>query len=293
MNHMQAYIGRLLRRVVAGLLLGGCASLAQAQNIAISHCNGICPAYQSSMAATRANVVVHNLYAAGLSGETGLADWVAYQLSTDAIGVASLLPRFWQPDNLLKNPGNLELIESAASELANISSAASPYGRTESVQDKVERVRLAPLSSFASTPYWPELNNLSNMLPMPSPLRLGAWLRLEQALNELVAQQDNLHVLTGPLFLITQPLSIAEANASFKPVAYFKLVVGKTGIATFVFPADLAQHEHFCAQLGELAQVENMSGLEFFPERDLTESAQLITELGCGSKLSKSSLNNY
>ena len=50
------------------------------------------------MATTRANVVIHYVYAAGLNGDTGLADWVSYRLTKDAIGVASLLPRIWQPD---------------------------------------------------------------------------------------------------------------------------------------------------------------------------------------------------
>ncbi|GIT59686.1 MAG: hypothetical protein Ct9H300mP19_16340 [Dehalococcoidia bacterium] len=60
--------------------------------------------YESSMATTRANVVIHHVYAAGLNGDTGLADWVSYRLTKDAIGVASLLPRIWQPDRLLEFP---------------------------------------------------------------------------------------------------------------------------------------------------------------------------------------------
>ena len=59
------------------------------QNIAISHCQGSCPDYSSGLPATRSNVVVHNLYAAGLNGDTGMADWVAYRLTKEAIGVAS------------------------------------------------------------------------------------------------------------------------------------------------------------------------------------------------------------
>lgn len=281
---MQITNGKWCSLIVLGLILNIAPKLAQAQNIAISHCNGTCPAYQSNLAATRANVVVHKLYAAGINGETGLPDWVAYHLSKAAVGVASLLPRFWQPDNLLDSIGSPELIELALPEivLAQISAADSPYGQSEPVIEKDERVRLAPMSSFAKTPYWPELNNLSNMLPMPGPLRLGAWLRLEQALNELVARQEDLFVLTGPLFLITQPLSTASSNTSFNPAAYFKIIVSKSGIASFVFPENLAQQAHFCGQLGKLEQIESMSDLEFFPERELTESAQLIAELGCG-----------
>lgn len=280
---MQINRSKWLALAALNLVLGILPVLAQAQNIAISHCNGTCPTYESNLAATRANVVVHKLYAAGLNGDSGLADWVAYHLSEEAVGVASLLPRFWQPDHLIKSIGSPEIIKliSPDTVLAEISSSINPYGQAEPVRDKDERVRLAPMSSFANTPFWPELNNLSNMLPMPGPLRLGAWLRLEQALNELVARQEDLFVIAGPLFLITQPLSTSNSSASLNPAAYFKIVVGEGGTATFVFPEGLAQHENFCDQLGRLDQLEGMSGLEFFPGRDLTESTQLIADLGC------------
>lgn len=280
---MQINRRKWLALVVLNLTVSIFPALAQAQNIAISHCNGTCPAYESNLAATRANVVVHKLYAAGLNGESGLADWVAYHLSEEAVGVASLLPRFWQPDNLVKSIGSPEIIELVLPEtvLAEISTSINPYGQAEPVRDNDERVRLTPMSSFANTPFWPELNNLSNMLPMPAPLRLGGWLRLEQALNELVARKDDLFVIAGPLFLITQPLSTSNSSASLNPAAYFKIVVGESGTATFVFPEGLAQHGHFCEQLAPLDQLENMSGLEFFPGRDLSESTQLISNLGC------------
>ena len=101
------------------LLLGSACTLLlspalQAQNVAIAHCQGTCPGYSSSLSATRANVVIHNLYAAGLNGDTGLADWVAYRLTKEAIGVASLLPRFWQPDELVRVSGIEELAEAEA-----------------------------------------------------------------------------------------------------------------------------------------------------------------------------------
>ena len=50
------------------------------------------------MVANRANVVIHHVYAAGINGESGLADWVSYRLTKEAIGIASLLPRLWVPD---------------------------------------------------------------------------------------------------------------------------------------------------------------------------------------------------
>jgi DNA/RNA endonuclease G (NUC1) len=69
------------------------------------------------------------------------------------------------------------------------------------------------MTSFANTPYWTDLNDLTNMVPMPPLLRLDAWLRLEKSLNTLLSLQDELYFITGPLFLV-------KVNA----VLYFRVV---------------------------------------------------------------------
>lgn len=254
------------------------------QNIAIGHCQGSCPNYTSGLAATRANVVVHNLYAAGLNGDTGMADWVAYRLTREAIGVASLLPRFWQADDLVRLSGIEELAEAEALgfSLAEVSSGGNPYGGfNEPLGNVEERVRLAPMTSFATTPYWRELNNLSNMVSMPTPLRRGPWLQLEQTLNQIVSEEQSFGVISGPLFLINQPLSTTINSANLNPAAYFKVVVADSGIAAFVFTQDLAQTDRFCEQQANLEQIELMSGLDLFPDSNPAPSSKLLRALGC------------
>ena len=73
---------------------------------------------------------IHDVYAAGLNSQTGLADWVAYRMTKEAVGVASLLSRSWQPDRVVKIPDELEIMESAAAQvsLARISQSDNPYG---------------------------------------------------------------------------------------------------------------------------------------------------------------------
>ncbi|HAJ75111.1 MAG TPA: hypothetical protein DCM64_01515 [Gammaproteobacteria bacterium] len=256
---------------------------AQAQDVAVTHCQGVCPQYQSQLSARQANVVIHHLYAAGLNGYTGLADWVAYQLTGEAVGVASLLPRQWQPDELVEfSPAwdRLELGDQGLT-LAEISAANSLYaGQSVPSLAQEYSARLAPMTSFANTPYWPDLNKLSNMVVMPSSLRRGAWLQLEQALNRLVRSKDTLHVVTGPLFLITEPLS-TRAPVMQKPVAFFKVVVDRSDYAVFVFSEDLHPHESFCEHTAALDQLERMTSLTLFPGRNLKQSNQLLAELGC------------
>ncbi|MEX0963888.1 MAG: DNA/RNA non-specific endonuclease [Pseudohongiellaceae bacterium] len=267
--------------LVATLLLPFSLS---AQNIAISHCQGACPAYTSALAATRANVVVHNLYAAGLNGDSGKADWVAYRLTAEAIGVASLLPRFWQPDELVRLTGIEELAEAEALgfSLAEISSDSNPYGGfNEPVRGSEERVRLVPMTSFANTPYWRELNNLSNMVTMPTAVRRGAWLQLEQTLNRIVTAETALRIISGPLYLISEPLNTSVDAAKLNPAAYFKVVIADSGIAAFVFPEELAQTDRFCDFQADLKQVESMSSLDLFPKSDPKRSSRLLQQLGC------------
>lgn len=271
--------------LAAGWLLGGFE--VSAQSIALTHCFGECPRYQSQLAADRAKVVVHHLYAAGLNGDSGLADWSAYRLTAEAVGVASLLPRAWRPDRLTEFSPLEDIIvaENAGLSLAEVATVSSnPYAGLSPQQTPPEdRARLAPMTSFANTPYWSDLNNLSNMIPMPAPLRRGAWLQLEQRLNRLVAEKGELYVVAGPLFLISN-LSVSPASTELNPAAYFKVVADSSGMVAFVFPHQLGQFESFCKQLASLPEIEQMAGLNLFPGAGRQNlSSTLMAELGCAA----------
>lgn len=262
------------------------SSPIQAQEFAITHCEGACPEYASSAIANRAKIVVHHVFAAGLNSDTGLADWVAYRLTKDAVGVASLLPRSWQPDRLVAFSDAAEPIDinSSVYSLADIASTGNPYyGSEREIPTTSEsRARLAPITSFANTPYWSDLNNLTNMVPMPTPLRTGPWLQLEQALNEYVVNVEELNVVSGPLFLINQPLSsLAASGVELAPAAFYKVVATRGGSVAFVFWENLPQQASFCEQTASLEELERMTGLVMFPGRDLPESTPLLAGLGC------------
>ncbi|MFN3163212.1 MAG: DNA/RNA non-specific endonuclease [Pseudohongiellaceae bacterium] len=268
-----------------GLAVFGLSVTAHGQSVAVIHCQGECPAYQSPVTAQQSRVVIHHLYAAGVNGRTSLPDWVAYRLTGNAVGVASLLPRTWQADRLVRfSP--LEDIAQAGEEEVRLSEMiaenSSPYGGGAGALVKPEdRARLAPITSFANTPYWSELNNFSNMVPMPASLRLGPWLQLEQRLNRLVAGDRELYVLAGPLYLINI-LSLSPSSTDLEPAAYFKLVADETGIAAFMFPGDADRFSDVCTGRASLAEIQEMSDLNYFPgRRRIRESESLYKELGC------------
>jgi len=258
-------------------------SPSHSQKMSVTHCNGACPVYGSSMAANRANVVIHHIYAAGINGESGLADWVSYRLTKEAIGVASLLPRQWNPDRLLEFSDLEDVLEIGSKELrlAEIAVSNNPYvGIGELPEQLGKSARLAPMTSFSNTPYWSDVNNLTNMVPMPQPLRLGPWLQLEQRLNELVERKGELHVITGPLFLIDR-LSVSQVPAATEPAAYYKIVVENDGLVVFVLPKDHGQFDSFCDQTVSLDDLQRMVSIDFFPGRRMQPSDELLTQLNC------------
>lgn len=271
----------IITLLVSGLLLPS----VNAQSLAVTHCLGECPRHESRVTANQSKIVVHHLYAAGINGETSLADWVAYRLTKDAIGVASLLPRSWQPDRLVRFSSLEDRVQSGEDELRlseSIQRNNNPYGGGAAEMVKPEdRARLAPITSFANTPYWSDLNNFSNMVPMPATLRLGAWLRLEQRLNQIVSAENDAYVIAGPLFLVNI-LTLSPSPADLDPAAYFKLVSDESGVVAFLFPKDLKQNASYCAQMASLSEIEEMAGLEFFPgHRRTAQSSALAARLGC------------
>ena len=259
------------------------ASPSHSQKINVTHCNGVCPVYESSMTANRANIVIHHVYAAGINGYSGLADWLSYRLTKEAVGVASLLPRIWSPDRLLEFTGMKDVLEVTSTEirLAEIAVSNNPYaGISELPEQKDQSARLAPMTSFSNTPYWSDVNNLSNMVPMPQSLRLGPWLQLEQRLNELVMKKEEVYVITGPLYFIDR-LSANSRAAPKEPAGYYKIVTENDELAVFVFSKDLGQFDSYCDQVANLGELERMVSIDFFPGRRLQQSHDLLRQLNC------------
>ena len=49
----------------------------------------------------------------------------------------------------------------------------------------------------------------------------------------------------------------------------------------FVFPNDLGQFESYCGHVANLDQLEEMVSINFFPDRTVQESEQLLADLNC------------
>lgn len=258
---------------LVGLLLMLSASSHAAERVHIAHCAQVCPQAPSAR-----EIVVHHLYAAAIDPGSGLAEWVAYRVSGGSVGVASLLPRAWQADPLLEEvPEELaaagEDVTFVQPDLSNAQDRE--YRVNEVVYQSVDRGRLAPMTSFAGTPYWDELNNLSNMAPLPENLRTGSWARLEQRINALAAREGEVFVVSGPMGLVD-----VDSGETETPSAYFKVVRSGDRVAAFVFPVELPPHVDYCAQRSTLAAIESGTGLTVLPSL-AAEPASLELALEC------------
>jgi len=264
---------------VSGLLLALFSSLGVAQTVHISHCLAGCPV--SGLPDNE--VVVRHLFAGSVEKDSGLAEWVAYRVISGSVGIASLLPRYWAEDRLI----NSEVVEiqlksdsPSTSEPEKAYSEENSYRTSEITISLEDRGRLVPMTSFAGTPYWGELNLLTNMAPIPTDLRIGSWSRLDQSVNELAGKIEEVFVVSGPLYE-TGDLTPLEALSKVRASSFFKVVATKTSIAAFIFPENLPSHSNYCDFRSTLGLIESQSGLKLFPRRQQEFSSDLFGELRC------------
>jgi len=257
------------------------ATTANAQTVHISHCMAGCPVVADSTAIENRELIVRQLYVASISARSGLADWQAYRVLADSVGVASLLPRVWFEDSLVsRGAAQLEFVDSAPQieQDVPVDAEERSYQLDGINLLSEDQGRLVPMSSFAGTPYWSELNFLSNMAALPFELRAGSWSRLDQAINALADKIGEVYVISGPIYS-ERGEEISEG--AVKPSAYFKVISTPESLSTFIFDSDVRQHVSFCDQVSTLKLIEDATGLTLFPQREYVITDTLHAQLTC------------
>ena len=257
------------------------ATIANAQTVHISHCLAGCPVVAESTVIENSELIVRQLYVASINARNGLANWQAYRVLADSVGVASLLPRVWFEDSLVsRGAAQLEVIDSAKliEQDVPIDAEERSYQLGGINLLSEDQGRLVPMSSFAGTPYWSELNFLSNMAALPFELRAGSWSRLDQAINELADKIGEVYVISGPIYSGHEKEMIESA---VKPSAYFKVISTPESLSAFIFDRNVRQHVSFCDQVSTLELIEAATGLTLFPQRENAIAATLHAQLTC------------
>lgn len=246
----------------------GCAALAlllaltasEAAELRIALCLHGCPQGSSP----ENHLILRPIYALSYNTRNKVADWAAYRVTAGSIGIASSLSRQALADDFVEDT----LTESDFTD-------AEAAGLTRS--------QFVPLVNFAGTPYWREVNYMSNAVARSRNLSQGAWYGLEWSIRNLVNRENEVYVVTGPVFRETPVVaSLATSTPHRVPDAFFKIIVAADGRATaFLFEQDLPVHVHHCDNRTSIAAIEEATGLQFFPENPGLVAGELDTSLGC------------
>ena len=244
----------------------------------ITHCLEGCP---TGARATN-DIVARSIYALSFNHQTAVADWVAYRVTAETVGVASILSRVPLEDPVLSHTLAISDYREYEDTMQDVDEleAESP---AEDDTPIIETGRFVPLASFAGTTYWQEVNYLSTMAPRVKDLNKGAWYGLEWAVRRLAGRQGEVYVLTGPTYDSSQMQMKLATNKLHKvPTGFFKVVATASGkVTAFLFDQHLPFYTHHCNQRVKLSEAESQAGLNFFPENSAMPMGSPDLELGC------------
>jgi len=209
-------------------------------------------------------IILRPIYAMAYNKQTKSADWVVYEVSADSIGIASNLSRTPVVDDFISD--TLQAVD--FQELEGTGLVRSQY---------------VPMVNFAGTPYWNDTNYITNAVARSSALNQGAWYGLEWAIRNLVNREDAVYIVTGPVFRDTpQTAQLNTSTPHRVPDAFFKIVITQTGLATaFLLEQNVPVHVHHCDLRVSIAELESLTGLDFFPEAGSRQFDPLDSRLGC------------
>ena len=233
---------------------------AYAGEYRIGHCLYGCP----EGASPENHLILRPIYALSYNTTNKSADWVAYKITAGSIGIATSLSRQPQPDNY---------VEETLSE-ADFSSAEDA---------ELHRAQFVALVVFAVTPYWDDVNYLTNAVARSRGLNQGAWYGLEWSIRNLVNRGSDVFVLAGPVYKPTPQVSALSTRKSHRvPDAFFKIVITEQGLGSvFLFEQNTPVHVHHCELRSTVAEIEALTGLDFFPENPRLVLDSLDSLLGC------------
>ena len=209
-------------------------------------------------------LILRPIYALSYNTETKSADWVVYKVTADSIGIASSLSRTLVPDNFISNTLD-------SSDFQNLEGTG------------LIRSQYVSLVNFAGTPYWNDINYTTNVVARSSALNQGAWYGLEWAIRNLVNREEAVFIVTGPVYH-EEPQSpqLRTDKPHRVPDAFFKIVMTESGQATaFMLEQNVPVHVHHCEMRVTIAELEAVTGLDFFPEAGTRQFTALDSSLGC------------
>lgn len=133
-----------------------------------------------------------------------------------------------------------------------------------------DRGHLAPAADMAYTVI--TMDNsffMSNISPQTPKFNRGIWSRLEKQVRDFALTENEIYVITGPVFKNddTHLISIGKNNPIIVPYAYYKVIYDLTPpqkMIAFIIP-NTGSKKSLAQFAVTVSTVEQMTGLEFFP----------------------------
>ncbi len=233
---------------------------------------------------TKGNLIHHTYYSLDYNEQWEQANWVAYRLTK-----ASLLA----PNVKRSKRFNYD---------AQISSRSAVH--SDYTHSGYTRGHMAPAGDMAFNQVaMTESFLMSNMSPQLRGCNNGIWKELEENVRDWAFDNDELIVVSGPIFYSKNPKKIGKKNKVAVPDAFFKILVDNEGSEkksiAFVIPNDIEDDplSEFAVSIDE---VEKLTGIDFFYNYDENgfdnsslESEYNIKQWKVDKKRYKQRVNNW
>ncbi|MPN54910.1 Nuclease [bioreactor metagenome] len=124
---------------------------------------------------------------------------------------------------------------------------------------------------------------MSNISPQTPKFNRGIWSRLEKQVRNFALTENEIYVITGPVFKNddTRLISIGKNNPIAVPYAYYKVIYDLTPpqkMIAFIIP-NTGSKKSLAQFAVTVSTVEQMTGLEFFPTLSDKTKKQLETTI--------------
>jgi len=263
---------QIVQVIIAVILLNSVTSLSALEIHSPTHCLAGCP---SGVPSTN-DLIFRPAYITSTNDLTKMADWVAYKFSKQSIG------KIYNPelrtDPLLSNTETLEPND------YNKAKASIGY----------RPMSLVPFASFADTPYWKDIEYLSNVVPVATEIVTGVWSAIENKERELVSKDEvlSIYVMAGTIYEEAQPTLPQADETHIIPSSLWKIIAikqaGKIKTAAFLVSQKASRSADYCSLLTSIDVIEERTGLDFFHELSYADQVlieqtmpSLRSDIGC------------
>lgn len=219
-------------------------------------------------------MVIRDLYALSVNGQTKLADWVCYHLTPHETRGTLDLERNWRNDPWLEKGEVLE---------------ASPQDDYDGVKEKkINRGHMAPLASFKGSRFASQVNFYSNIVPQKADMNAGPWGRLEDKVRGLVDKYGQVWGMSGPLYEKDMPPLPKTTKFHKVPSGFWMIVVASNKenpaspqdlkVAAFIMGQDTPRTFRPAESLVAVEEVEKRTKLNFFWQLSAADQKKLESQ---------------